>query len=796
MNKFIASLLVILLAVATGSNAQNLIYVGSEEYQVLKENGQLNLIPQEQIISIPGEKILNPDDFAPQISVMGGGSVPSINCNALVPIDNTFIPGMGPNDDGSSALITLPFDFCFYGQSFNALYINNNGNVSFDQPYGAFSAVPFPNNQFSMICPFWGDVDTEGTGEVLYQMSSTHIVIRWHNVGYFSAQTDKINDFQLILTDGIDPILPGGNNVAFSYGDMQWTTGSASQGINGFGGIPAIVGANQGNAINSFVIGYFDHAGSDYDGPAGNADGVSWLDNKTFLYNVCVLNSNLAPIPDGALATCDTIPLCVGDTFNLNFTFLTTDVGETVTTVIDSSGADGFFLNSNTSGSTSVIDGIFIASLDNIGLNTIIFTATDNGAPPASNVVTLNITVSEIVDPVISGELTYCLPGSVQLSLDSAFRYADYEWSEGSTYPDSIINVGTGAYTITAYNEFGCSRTDSVFIQDVGNPVTSQLSENITCYGADNGSINVQTDYPASVQFIWENETGDILQQTNAPTGTDSLTALAPGTYYLTTTDSLGCVNIDTLSITQPDSVIIINTTNPETCEENNGDASLTVSGGTTPYQYQWPANVSSSNFADSLNAGTYIVTITDNNNCVYTDTITVTEVASPTSNFTTTPPIVLANETINFTDSSTTNGDSVITIWNWDFGDGTTSTDQNPTHSYADTGYHTVTLITTNSIGCTDTIIQDIYITPEIVVPNTFTPNGDGQNDFFEIIYLPVLYPGSKLYIYNRWGNKVYHSDNYQNDWDGEKHSEGTYFYTLLLPNGDEKKGIITMIK
>jgi hypothetical protein len=48
--------------------------------------------------------------------------------------------------------------------------------------------------------------------------------------------TDKLNDFQLILTDGSDPLLPNGNNIAFCYGDMQWTTGSASQCVGGFGG--------------------------------------------------------------------------------------------------------------------------------------------------------------------------------------------------------------------------------------------------------------------------------------------------------------------------------------------------------------------------------------------------------------------------------------------------------------------------------------------------------------------------------------------------------------------------------
>ena len=66
------------------------------------------------------------------------------------------------NDDGSTPLITLPFSFCFYGQQVNQVFINNNGNVSIGAAYGTFSAQGFPNPSYSMIAPFWADVDTRG----------------------------------------------------------------------------------------------------------------------------------------------------------------------------------------------------------------------------------------------------------------------------------------------------------------------------------------------------------------------------------------------------------------------------------------------------------------------------------------------------------------------------------------------------------------------------------------------------------------------------------------------------------
>ncbi|MBK8364521.1 MAG: hypothetical protein IPL24_12920 [Bacteroidetes bacterium] len=91
----------------------------------------------------------------------------------------------------------------------------------------------------------------------------------------------------MIITDGFDPLLPPGSNVSFCYQDMQWTTGDASQGAGGFGGVPATVGVNSGNGTDYIQIGLFDQAGSQYDGPFANNDGIDALDNQSFIFNVC-----------------------------------------------------------------------------------------------------------------------------------------------------------------------------------------------------------------------------------------------------------------------------------------------------------------------------------------------------------------------------------------------------------------------------------------------------------------------------------------------------------------------------
>lgn len=75
------------------------------------------------------------------------------------------------------------------------------------------------------------------------------------------------------------------------------------------------------------------------------------------------------------------------------------------------------------------------------------------------------------------------------------------------------------------------------------------------------------------------------------------------------------------------------------------------------------------------------------------------------------------------------------------------------------------------------------VTINYQIYIPNIFTPNGDGKNDLFEIVGL-VHFPGSSLLVFNRWGNEIYHSGNYQNTWNGSDQVPGTYYYALTLNN------------
>jgi Nidogen-like/Carboxypeptidase regulatory-like domain len=156
------------------------------------------------------------------------------------------------NDDGSTDLVPIGFGADFFGEQFTDLYVNNNGNVTFDGPLGTFTPFDFTVTGDKIIAPFLADVDTRGTGsgEVTYGQvdvgGSPGFCVNWIDVGYYNGGVDKLNSFQLLL---IDRSSTGAGNfdIVFNYDKVQWETGSASGGSGGLGGTSAAVGFANGD---------------------------------------------------------------------------------------------------------------------------------------------------------------------------------------------------------------------------------------------------------------------------------------------------------------------------------------------------------------------------------------------------------------------------------------------------------------------------------------------------------------------------------------------------------------------
>lgn len=305
----------------------------------------------------------------------------------------TNFPG---NDDGSIGPIALPFTFNLYCTSYTSCFINNNGNLTFGGGTGAFSAAGFPFTGLPMVAAFWADVDTRAGNTVQYKVEAHRLIVTWPSVGYFSVQTNLLNTFQIIISDGMDPGIGIGNNVAFYYGDMQWTTGSASGGSGGFGGVPATVGINAGDGTNYVQIGRFNQNSSAYDGGGGADDGVNYLDYECFTFNAsCGTGNNLPPSVSGAPSG-NVITIPCGTTQTLNLSFLPPEVAQTVSTAINLGSLCNASVVSNTSGAVSNTSVSITGAACNVGTHHIIYTATDSD-PTNPGVTTVDITV--IVPP-------------------------------------------------------------------------------------------------------------------------------------------------------------------------------------------------------------------------------------------------------------------------------------------------------------------------------------------------------------------------------------------------------------
>jgi hypothetical protein len=329
-----------------------------------------------------------------------------------IPLDASFtvvnfdgVGGSGPanpadpcqrNDDDVTLAIALPFSFDLYGTLHNQVYINNNGNISFGSSFSTFTSTGFPIADFPMVAPFWADVDTREmtTGVVYYKIEPTRLTVIWDHVGYYNTQADKLNTFQLIITDGTDPVVGVGNNVCFCYDDMQWTTGSASGGVGGFGGTPATVGVNKGDGVNFAQIGRFDHAGADYDGPGGNPDGVSYLDNQRFCFDTSTGGAdNIPPVAQGFPAG-NVFEVCAGECDTLETAFTSPELGQTTSTVVDLMG----LANANATsvaGNPSTQRLIVCPTLAQVGDHLVRYTATDDGVPSLSTTVDLTVRVTD-----------------------------------------------------------------------------------------------------------------------------------------------------------------------------------------------------------------------------------------------------------------------------------------------------------------------------------------------------------------------------------------------------------------
>ncbi len=271
-------------------------------------------------------------------------------------------------------------------------------------------------------------------------------------------------------------------------------------------------------------------------------------------------------------------------------------------------------------------------------------------------------------------------------------------------------------------------------------------------------------------------------------TGISDSTVVYYGTVY-----EAGCNSTDSVAIVvHPTPVADYITTNPSGCDElqvgffeqtQNAMVYIWNFGDGSPI-----SNEPNPTHSYTL-AGSYFPTLTIVGDGGCTDSIDINAItvsSNTTAGFTSSPvvgdTILLPSAIVTFTDTSLH-----AVSWLWDFGDGNTTTEQHPIHTYRFTGEYTVTLQVTNENGCVSEVVHNPYIVidPDFFFPNVFTPNNDGFFDNWVIQYLgtEIIEAG----IFDRWGKPVFNAKGQSIKWDGKdlkgkECTSGIYYYNVKL--------------
>ncbi len=134
---------------------------------------------------------------------------------------------LAANDDGSTGLVGLGFSALINGTNYTQTYVNNNGNLTFTGPLSGYTPTGITSSSNPIIAAFWADVDTRGAGSGLTQYGTATadgratFGVNWIDVGYYGSHTDKLNSFQLILTDRADTGI-GNFDIQYNYDKVLW----------------------------------------------------------------------------------------------------------------------------------------------------------------------------------------------------------------------------------------------------------------------------------------------------------------------------------------------------------------------------------------------------------------------------------------------------------------------------------------------------------------------------------------------------------------------------------------------
>ncbi|MBL7113648.1 MAG: gliding motility-associated C-terminal domain-containing protein, partial [Bacteroidales bacterium] len=382
------------------------------------------------------------------------------------------------------------------------------------------------------------------------------------------------------------------------------------------------------------------------------------------------------------------------------------------------------------------------------------------------------VEVSELTrpdKPIITpdGPLTFWKGDSVILASSLSTSYL---WSPGNETTAQITVRESGTFTVVVTDENGCQSDSSdaivVTVDALDKPEVTADGALSFCSG---GSVQLSTT--TATGYLWSN--GETTQ---------SITVSASGDYSLIIYNELGHESTasDIVTVTVFPMPVVAYATEDVSCfGRNEGSVSLVVSGGTAPFIYSW-SNGNTTADATGLAAGSYSVSVTDDNSCTTGANMVITEPEALRVELIVTHPD--CPDSYNGEISANVSGGIQPYQYLWSTGDNA--------DYLADLGQGTFNFTVTDSNNCIEE--EEVTLNPLeelcLFIPDIITPNADGFNDVWEIPGIEY-YPEAVVEIYNRWGKRIFHSEGYEIKWDGTFNDKNlpmdSYHYIIDIKNG-----------
>jgi len=461
-----------------------------------------------------------------------------------------------------------------------------------------------------------------------------------------------------------------------------------------------------------------------------------------------------------------------------------TEPAELIATITDYTdvtcyGANNGIITLNVNGGTPpyTLQGNAMSAGDTIitGLAPDIYTVTVADSRGCDTSLTQTIAAPGPQSLTVTGTDTVLCAGATNGIADADFVNATgnvtYSWTGGLTGAH-LTGLAAGTYEVTATDANNCTLNGSVTIAEPPPLIMPVSATDARCFGGYGQAI-ANPIGAGPFTFSWS--TGGNAQIISAPAGNHSVTA----------TDANSCEQTGSFTINQPSQIVVSGSgISPVCLGDSTGSVTFSVSGGTPGYAYTWSPAVSTTNAAINIPSGTYSVTVTDANQCTMSGASTLTDPPAVTVDIFPNPAQVQQGQTVQLTVTTNQSG-TLDYVWTPQSG---LSCYDCPEPVFSGLETQTYTLDVTTAEGCPGTAEVTVTVISNVglFIPNAFSPDGNGRNDYFEFFGSLELVRQIELKIFDRWGSKLFESFDLNNKWDGthkgKEVNPGVYVYTLKV--------------